>query len=228
MSITYSSDNPCAQTTTVEVEIGSVPDAAIDDQSFCEGTGEVVMVPVTNGGSWTAECTGCCTTDGVFDTQSAGTGAWDLTYTITGTCPATGTATFTVTPNTSSAFALIPEYCLDHDPAVAAPEEVGGNWTASCTNCISSTGQFSPATAGAGVHTVSYTIPGACGTSTDATVTVHGLPEADFTYSPAEGCAPAVVACTAPRQSEHCGLPMDVQLQRRGGFYGLRRQHVCH
>jgi gliding motility-associated-like protein len=198
VSITYSSDNPCAQTTTVEVEIGSVPDAAIDDQSFCLGTGEVAMVPVTNGGSWTAACIGCCTSDGVFDTQSAGTGAWDLTYTIDGTCPATGTATFTVTPNTSSAFALIPEFCPDHDPAVAVPEETGGNWTASCTNCISSTGQFSPQTAGAGLHTVSYTIPGACGTSTDATVTVYELPEADFTFSPNEGCAPAVVACSAP------------------------------
>lgn len=198
VSVTYSSDNPCAQTTTVEVEIGSVPDAAIDDQSFCEGTGEVVMVPVTNGGNWSATCANCCTSDGVFDTQSAGTGAWELTYTIDGTCPATGTATFTVTPNTSSAFALIPEYCLDHDPAVAMPEEAGGDWTASCTTCISSAGQFSPQTAGAGVHTVSYTIPGACGTSTDATVTVHGLPEAEFTFSPTEGCAPAVVACTAP------------------------------
>ena len=198
VSITYTSDNPCAQTTTVEVEIGSIPDAGIDDQSFCEGTGEVVMVPVTNGGSWTAECTNCCTSEGVFDTQIAGTGTWDLTYTIDGTCPATGTATFTVTPNTSSAFSLIPEYCLDHDPATAVADETGGDWSASCVNCISTTGEFSPAAAGTGVHTITYAIPGGCGTTTDAAVTVHALPDADFTYAPAEGCAPAVIECSAP------------------------------
>ena len=198
VSITYTSENPCAQTTTVEVEIGSVPDAGIDDQSFCEGTGEVVMEPVTNGGSWTAECANCCTSDGVFDTQIAGTGTWDLTYTIDGTCPATGTATFTVTPNTSSAFSLIPEYCLDHNPATAVADEAGGDWSASCVNCISNAGQFSPAAAGTGVHTITYTIPGSCGTTTNATVTVHALPDADFTYAPAEGCAPAVIECSAP------------------------------
>ncbi|MGB2014994.1 MAG: gliding motility-associated C-terminal domain-containing protein, partial [Flavobacteriales bacterium] len=121
-----------------------------------------------------------------------------LTYTIDGTCPATGTATFTVTPNTSSAFSLIPEYCLDHNPATAVADEAGGDWFASCVNCISTAGQFSPAAAGTGVHTITYTIPGSCGTTTNATVTVHALPDADFTYAPAEGCAPAVIECSAP------------------------------
>ena len=132
VSITYSSDNPCAQTTTVEVEIGSVPNA-IDNQSFCEGTGEVVMVPVTNGGSWTAACANCCTSDGVFDTQSAGTGAWDLTYTIDGNCPATGTATFTVTQY--ERICLNSGYCFDHDPLWLCLKSQ--KWTASCTTCIS-------------------------------------------------------------------------------------------
>ncbi|MAI22437.1 MAG: hypothetical protein CL828_00100 [Crocinitomicaceae bacterium] len=196
--ITYTSDNPCAQTTTVEVEIVMVPNAAIENQSHCEGSGEVVLVPATLGGNWTAECGDCCTLDGVFDTQEAGTGSWELNYTIDGTCPSTGTATFTVTANTSSAFALIPEFCLDHDPDFAEAEEPGGDWSATCTTCISSMGEFSPETAGPGMHTISYTLPGVCGTSTDATVTVFALPNADFTYTTAGGCAPAVIECTSP------------------------------
>lgn len=103
-----------------------------------------------------------------------------------------------VMPNVSSAFSLIPEYCLDHDPATAVADESGGDWSASCVNCISTAGQFSPATAGTGMHTITYTIPGGCGTTTDATVTVHALPDADFTYAPAEGCAPALIECSAP------------------------------
>ena len=198
ISVTYTSNNPCAQTTTADIEIGSVPDASIDNQSYCEGTGEVLLVSATSGGSWTAECDDCCSASGVFNTQTAGTGSWDLTYTIDGTCPATGTATFTVTPNTSSGFALIPEYCVDHAPAIAEAEEIGGNWSASCTSCISSTGQFSPEVAGPGEHSVTYTIPGTCGTFTSAVVTVYDVPDASFTYTPAAGCAPVVVECTAP------------------------------
>ncbi|HBP45874.1 MAG TPA: hypothetical protein DD635_08205 [Flavobacteriales bacterium] len=196
VSITYTSNNPCAQTTTVEVEIGSVPDAGIENQSFCEGTGEVIMVPITNGGIWTAECANCCTAEGVFDTQSAGSGSWDLTYTIDGMCPATGVATFTVTPNISSSFMLISELCLNQGSELAEAEVPGGEWLATCNNCISADGQFNPEVAGVGMHAISYTIPGTCGSLSESNILVHALPEADFTYTPTGGCVPAVIECT--------------------------------
>ena len=198
LAIAYASDNPCGQNTSVEVEIGSVPDASIGDESQCEGTGEVILVPATSGGEWTASCFDCCTTMGMFDTQSAGVGLWELTYTIDGACPSTGTATFSVTPNTSSAFSLIPEFCVNHNPAQAAPDEPGGAWSASCGGCITNTGQFSPESAGVGMHMVTYTIPGACGTETSEDVVVLALPDAAFEFSPLAGCAPAVIECVAP------------------------------
>jgi gliding motility-associated-like protein len=198
LTVTYASDNPCAQTTSVEVEIGAVPDATIGDESQCEGTGEVILIPTTPSGEWTASCSDCCSSAGIFDTQAAGVGLWELTYTIDGACPSTGTATFSVTPNTSSAFALTPEFCLNHNPAQAAPDEPGGTWSASCGGCITNTGQFSPENAGVGTHTVTYTITGACGTETSENVVVLALPDAAFEFSPLAGCAPAVIACEAP------------------------------
>ena len=125
-----------------------------------------------------------------------------------------------VTPITNSAFSLIPEYCLDHDPATAVADESGGDWSASCVNCISSDGQFSPTDAGTGLHTITYTIPGSCGTTTDAMVTVHALPDAHFTYEPAEGCAPAVIECSAPVNPSIVDCQWTYNANGVGGFMG--------
>ena len=198
VTISYASNNPCAQTTSVEVEIGAVPDASIGNETHCEGTGDVVLVPATPGGTWTANCLDCCTSTGTFNTQSAGAGLWELTYAIGGACPSSGTATFNVTNNTSSAFALTPEFCLNHNPASAAPDEPGGSWSASCGGCINNAGQFSPENAGVGTHTVTYAIPGTCGTETSEDVVVLALPDAAFEFSPLAGCAPAAIECVAP------------------------------
>ena len=198
VNVVYTSDSPCAQTATVDIEIGTVPNASIDDVEFCEGTGEVVLTADTPGGTWSANCSDCCTAAGVFDTQSPGVGTWTLTYSIDGVCPSSGTANFNVTANISSAFALTPEFCENHDDALATADETGGLWTASCGNCLSESGQFSPGTAGVGMHTVTYTIPGSCGTTTDLAVEVLALPVAEFDFTPIAGCAPAVIACEAP------------------------------
>lgn len=198
VNVVYTSESPCAQTAMVDIEIGAVPNAAIYDVQFCEGTGGVVLTAATPGGNWFADCSNCCTTDGVFDTQSSGVGAWTLTYTIDGACPASGTANFNVTPNTSSAFALTPEFCENHAATLAVADETGGLWTASCGNCLTEFGQFSPYEAGVGTHTITYTIPGSCGTTTDLAVEVLALPVAEFEFTPIAGCAPAVIACEAP------------------------------
>lgn len=199
VDITYTSQNPCGQTTQVTVEIGAVPDASIEDLSLCEGTGDVNLISTTAGGTWMAECAGCCTPGGLFNTVTAGVGTWDLTYTIAGACPSSGAGTFTVTANTSSNFSLSPTACANDAPVVATADEPGGAWSATCGTCVgASNGQFSPASAGVGQHTVTYTIPGACGTTTSAIIAVLALPDPEFSFTPLAGCAPAVVECTAP------------------------------
>ena len=203
IDITYISDNPCGQTATVTVEIGTVPDASVPNWTDCEGMGTVQLSGATPGGTWISDCADCCTSNGLFDTGIAGTGTWALTYTISGDCPATGNGQFTVTANTSSAFALSAEACANDDAFTVSADEPGGQWSATCAACIAENGQFSPATAGVGQHTITYVIPGACGTTTDEVITVLALPDPSFIYTPLEGCAPAVVECTA---SENPGI----------------------
>jgi len=64
----------------------------------------------------------------------------------------------------------VPPLFCPTDPATALTAiNPGGTWSASCGSCInSSTGLFNPATAGIGIHTVTYTI--SCGSET---VTVY-------------------------------------------------------
>lgn len=198
VEITYSSLNPCAQTATVDVEILAVPDASIEDVTFCEGTGLVALNANTGGGSWSSSCFACCQPNGLFDTGLAGVGSWQLTYALAGTCPSQGSATFTVTPNTSSAFTLAEQACANDEPLTVSTLEPNGQWTADCSNCISAAGVFDPVAAGPGVHTLTYTIPGVCGTATAQSIAVLSLPNASFTFNPSEGCAPALIACSAP------------------------------
>ena len=198
IDITYISNNPCGQTTSVTVEIGTVPDSSILDWTDCEGAGTVQLSGATPGGTWSADCTGCCNPAGAFNTAEAGIGTWELTYTLSGDCPSTSNGAFTVTSNTSSAFSLANQACLNDGVIAVSADEPGGEWTATCATCISDNGQFLPSDAGVGQHTVTYVIPGACGTSTDMVIAVLELPDPGFTFAPLEGCAPAMVECTAP------------------------------
>ena len=55
----------------------------------------------------------------------------------------------------------------------ALVDGIGGTWSSSCGACFnSSTLQFDPAVAGVGSHTITYSIPGACGGAHTETITV--------------------------------------------------------
>lgn len=64
----------------------------------------------------------------------------------------------------------VPTLCVSDAPVTVSAVNPGGTWSASCGACINaSTGSFNPTTAGAGTHTVTYTLP--CGSeSTNITV----------------------------------------------------------
>ena len=72
----------------------------------------------------------------------------------------------------------------------------GGTWTGTGIT-IAATGTFDPATAGAGVHTITYTISGLCGTNDTALVTVVALPVISFVADTTQGCEPSVISFIA-------------------------------
>ena len=66
-------------------------------------------------------------------------------------------------------------YCTNDGPVNLTATDPGGNWSGvGITN--SSSGTFNPGTAGAGTHTITYGIPGACGDTATISLTVYQAP----------------------------------------------------
>ncbi len=81
----------------------------------------------------------------------------------------TGTTPITVNPQ--------PNVCVDAGIVTFTTSASGGTWSASCGGCINATtGEFNPAIAGIGNHTITYTVGGICGGSGTQTITVNPLP----------------------------------------------------
>lgn len=195
--ITYESLGICEETLSEYIVVIETPSPWFNSPiTECEGEGNVQLIAELPLGVWSANCASCLTEDGLFNTESAGTGNWDITYSLSGNCPATYTGIFEVTDNISSAFAAVETFCVNDEVYTFIPVVPGGNWSAECSNCMSGS-SFSPSLAGTGDQIVTYSIPGQCGTETTLPITVLSLPDAAFTYTPSSGCIPLFIELTS-------------------------------
>ena len=195
--ITYESMGACEETLSEYIEVTETPIPWFNSPiTECEGEGDVQLIAELPLGVWNANCASCITEDGLFNTESAGTGNWDITYSLSGNCPATYAGIFEVTDNISSAFSAVETLCLNDEVYTFIPSIPGGNWSSECSNCISGS-NFSPSLAGIGDQMVTYSITGQCGTETSLPITVLSLPDASFTYTPSSGCIPLFIELTS-------------------------------
>lgn len=198
VEIFYTSLGPCAAIASTTIEAIVSPDPNFDDFTGCEGQGEVQMAANESGGIWETDCGACSDESGLFDTQASGIGTWNVTYSIEGLCPASSSGAFTVTPNTSSNFTSPASLCANAPFIDLTAEVPGGEWMASCVNCLSANGNFDASAAGIGPLDIVYSIPGVCGSSSTEAIIIVALPDANFEYSTDGDCAPALVTCIAP------------------------------
>ena len=86
-------------------------------------------------------------------------------------------------------------FCEYDAAIIMSAVDAGGTWSGvGITNAA--TGIFDPATAGAGLHTITYEITGACGDQQTYDVLVHVTPIVDFIPDNIVGCAPVDVTFT--------------------------------
>jgi gliding motility-associated-like protein len=161
----------CTASDTVTVTIPTVDSAEISPAYFCIAAPPAALtVNGTSGGLWS----GIGITDpvnGIFDPTLAGYGAHAVVYSTSGgTCPASDTVLVRV---------RIPFADIRNDTfCISAPNsnivfrgERGGVWSG--IGIVDSVvGTFSPAVAGPGVHTVSYSTSGYCIASDAAFIVV--------------------------------------------------------
>jgi gliding motility-associated-like protein len=196
--ITYTLTGSCGDQQTLNITVNPVADASIIPAGpFCEGFGATTITAVNAGGTWSATCGACINAaSGAFNTTVAGVGNHTITYAIGGPCPDSQTITVQVTPNADASFVASTPLCDNNNPSQLVPVTPGGTWSATCGTCVTPTGFFNPTAAGAGTHTITYTIAGSCGGTTSQDIVVNASPVVDFNVDIPSGCIPLTVNFT--------------------------------
>lgn len=174
----------CVASGTITVTSGASSANATINLSgpFCENSLATNLTAADPGGTWS----GVGITDGslgTFDPAIAGVGTHTITYAISGACGDTDTEDFVVNASMDATITPVGPFC-ESDPALnLTAVDGGGTWSGNgITDAVN--GTFNPSVAGSGTHTITYTIPGACGdiqtidiavnTQFDATIAASG------------------------------------------------------
>ncbi len=123
---------------------------------YCTNDAPVTLTPSTAGGTWTGPGI-TNTSTGTFDPSVAGAGIHTIIYTLS--C---GSDSITIEVSCCGAsINPVGSFCLADAPTTLTAAQSGGTWSGpGITNA--SAGTFDPGTAGAGTHTIIYTLSG-CG-----------------------------------------------------------------
>lgn len=175
-TLTYTKNAPCAATGTMQVVVNPSPSPVITPAGpFCNTGSSVNLSASPGGGTWSG--TGITNPSaGTFDPATAQIGSNNITYSVTvAGCTGSTSANITVnqTPNTS----ITPAgpFCSNGNSTILIAATPGGTWSGpGITN--PSAGAFDPATAGAGTHTISYTIGGSCPSTSTQQIVVNAAP----------------------------------------------------
>jgi len=179
--IIYTISSTCGDTDTIDVTVIQNADATITPAGpFCENDPSINLTGADPGGTWS----GTGITDpilGTFDPTSAGAGTYTITYGIAGQCGDTATTLITVNTVADATITPAGPYCANDLPINLTAVDTGGVWSGTGITGPSN-GTFDPGTAGAGIHTIIYTISGACGDAD--TVDIEVIQNADATITP--------------------------------------------
>ena len=179
---TFTSDQGCTSSDTIEVEVVPVdqPAFAGSDTSVCINTGVLQLTGSPAGGSWSGNS---ITADGTFTPAIAGDHV--LTYSFgSSTCLVSDQVTITVYALPIVDAGNDVGVCADAGPQQLSASPIGGIWSGTG---IDASGIFDPMSAIGGGNPVNYSyidpLTG-CANDDDAIVTVHDLPEAAFVHDP--------------------------------------------
>ncbi|WP_161888708.1 Ig-like domain-containing protein [Pontibacter russatus] len=176
---TYQDDNNCSASATQTIEVKAVPTVTLGTfADVCVGAETVTLsggLPV--GGTYS----GTGVSNGQFNPATASVGTHTITYTYEANgCTNTATSTIKVTPVPTATLAAFSNVCVNAAAfTLTGGSPAGGTYSGTGV----SNGQFNPATAGAGTHTITYTYgENGCTVSTTGTITVNPLPTASISF----------------------------------------------
>ncbi len=179
-TITYTIGGACGDIQTMDIVVDQLLDATITPVGpYCFNDPSVTLTAVDAGGTWSGTGITNATT-GAFDPMTAGVGTHTVTYAIPGACGDTKTLDIVVNTQLDATITPVGPYC-ESDPSITMTAvDPGGVWSGNgITNA--NYGDFDPAVAGVGIHTITYEIAGACGDI--QTIDVEVIAEDDATIT---------------------------------------------
>lgn len=178
--ISYQLNNgTCSNTDTETFHVDCIPDASIIPvPDVCEADGLVNLNANNTGGVWS----GTGVTGNQFDPSLAGQGNHYVYYTLTnGVCQSTDSTLIVVDEDVDASIVNSGPYCETGASVILSANTAGGVWSGSGI-VNPNTGLFDPFIAGAGNHSISYSVSnGTCSDSDTQIIIVEAQPDASIT-----------------------------------------------
>jgi gliding motility-associated-like protein len=192
-TVTYTISGSCGATDNETITVNAAQDATFSypAAAYClTDTDPTPTITGTTGGIFTISGTGVINAGtGVVDLSASGAGNFTVTYTTAGPCADVATFGITISNSFDPTITAAGPFCDNAAPAQLTAASAGGTWSATCGSCISAGGLFDPAQAGAGSHTITYTIAGSCGGTDTQVIVVNASDDASFSYPASTFCA---------------------------------------
>jgi gliding motility-associated-like protein len=153
--ITYMDEHSCIIVETVEIIV--IPALAVTDVAdMCSNDDPITLEVNVLGGEWSG--VGITDTDlGTFDPTIAGAGNHNILYSYSGVCgDASDDTDITVNLAPDATINDPGVFCITSVSAIISSVESGGAWSGTAIDAV--TGEFDPAVAGIGDHTITYFI----------------------------------------------------------------------
>lgn len=188
--IIYTITGACGQADTIQVTVNPMKDASISNFPAANDTLIVCVLDndpqfnvVNGGGTWNNGDVNLAGTNVTIDIQTMTNNGVNmvtnemLIYSLGAPCPDQDTVWITTTSQLDATINAAGPFCdTDDDFQLTRPNSATGTWTSDCGACLDANGLFSPSTAGAGTHEITFTIPGNCGDVETLDITVNGTP----------------------------------------------------
>lgn len=176
--INYSIINAnCSAADQITITVVSAPDATITPPgNICFNDPVVNLTAHDPGGNWS----GAGVVGNTFNPAIAGTGNHIITYNVNNINGCSSSDQITVTVNASPDATITPvaNLCTNSPVVTLSAHDLGGTWSGPGVTGSS----FSPVTAGAGSHIITYTVTnGNCSDADQITIIVAPIPDATIT-----------------------------------------------
>src|SRR6185437_14094114 len=183
-TISYTISGSCGSKDSTVISVNAAPTAtASGTQTVCSGQAITLSVTTTaTNYNWSGPNTFTSNIQNptISNATTNNSGVYTVTVTANG-CTAISSTSVTVINTASVSISPAGPFCSNASATTLSVTSTGsGIWSGTgITNANS--GTFNPSVAGAGTHTISYTIGGSCGSADSTVITINAAPTATAT-----------------------------------------------